>query len=67
MALGDPVAATTVGVRENTAVGPLLIQTVHTDDIAGCLMCRTKSNRQLMIIGSASVGVRTSPRESWQA
>ena len=65
MALGCPVAATTVGVRKDTAVGPVRVQTVRTDGVAGCLMCRTKSNRQqLMVIGPGEVRVRNfAPRE----
>ena len=65
MAHGLPVAATTVGVRKDTADGPVRVQTVRTDGIAGCLMCRTKSNRQqLMVIGPGAVRVRNfTPRE----
>ena len=65
MALRRPVAATTVGVRKDTAAGPVRVQTVRTDGIAGCLMCRTKSNRQqLMVIGPGEVRVRNfTPRE----
>ena len=59
MAHGRPVAATTVGVSKDTAAGPVRVQTVRTEGIAGCLMCRTKSNRQqLMVIGPGAVRVR---------
>ena len=65
MALGRQVAATTVGVRKDMAEGPVRVQTVRTDGVAGCLMCRTKSNRQqLMVIGPDAVGIRNfTPRE----
>ena len=65
LALGHPVAATTVYVRKDTVDGYLRVQTIRTDGIAGCLMCQTKSNRQqLMIIGSRGARVRNfTPRE----
>ncbi len=59
MALGRTVAATTVGVRKDTADGAVRVQTVRTDGIAGCLLCRTKSNRQqLMLIGPNEIRIR---------
>ena len=65
LALGHPVAATTVYVRKDTVDGYLRVQTIRTDGIAGCLMCQTKSNRQqLMVIGPGAVRVRKfTPRE----
>ena len=65
MALGRPVAATTVGMRKDTAAGPVRVQTVRTDGIAGCLVCRTKNIlQQFMAIGPSAVRVRNfTPRK----
>ena len=61
--VGHPVAATTVGTRKDSAGGSRRIRTIRTDGVAGCLLCRTKSNRQqLAIIEANEVRIRSFTR-----
>ncbi len=57
------VAATTVGTRKDSAAGSRRVRTIRTDGIAGCLLCRTKSNRQqLAVVDGDDVRVRSFTR-----
>jgi DNA (cytosine-5)-methyltransferase 1 len=56
---GKPVVATIMGARKDSTEGTVRTFTVRTDGIAGCLLCRTKSNRQrLMLIDGERVDIR---------
>ena len=56
---GKPVVATIMGARKESTEGTVRTFTVRTDGIAGCLLCRTKSNRQrLMFIDGERVDIR---------
>ena len=46
---GKPVVATIMGARKDSAEGTVRAFAVRTDGIAGCLLCRTKSNRQRLL------------------
>lgn len=56
---GKPVVATIMGARKDSAEGAVRAFAVRTDGTAGCLLCRTKSNRQrLLLIDGESVEIR---------
>jgi DNA (cytosine-5)-methyltransferase 1 len=56
---GKPVVGTIMGARKDSTEGTTRTFAVRTDGVAGCLLCRTKSNRQrLLLIDGVSVEIR---------
>jgi hypothetical protein len=47
---GKPMVATITGTRRDSAQGSTRTFAVRTDGVAGCLLCRTKRNRQRVLL-----------------
>jgi DNA (cytosine-5)-methyltransferase 1 len=64
-AAGQPVFGTIQGTKKEEADGSSRACALRMDGVAGCLLCRTKSSRQqLVVVDGQKVGIRDfTPRE----